>query len=79
MLITAWAIFNINNYNVMEDMFMSTVQAISDKRILKKAEKYLKRHHDEVYWLIWRIGIETGLRITDITKLGYDNINFESG
>ncbi|KIF48517.1 integrase [Vibrio owensii 47666-1] len=58
---------------------MSTVQAISDKRILKKAEKYLKRHHDEVYWLIWRIGIETGLRITDITKLGYDNINFESG
>ncbi|WP_104037032.1 tyrosine-type recombinase/integrase [Vibrio jasicida] len=58
---------------------MSTVQAISDKRLVKKAEKYLKSHHDEVYWLIWRIGIETGLRITDITKLGYDNINFESG
>lgn len=58
---------------------MSTVQAISDKRVVKKAEKYLKRHHDEVYWLIWRIGIETGLRITDITKLSYDNINFESG
>ncbi|UTZ43535.1 tyrosine-type recombinase/integrase [Vibrio campbellii] len=57
-------------------------QAISDKRVVKKAEKYLKRHHDEVYWLIWRIGIETGLRITDITnitKLSYDNINFESG
>ncbi len=58
---------------------MSTVQSISDKRVVKKAEKYLKRHHDEVYWLIWRIGIETGLRITDITKLSYDNINFESG
>lgn len=58
---------------------MSTVQAISDKRVVKKAEKHLKRHHDEVYWLIWRIGIETGLRITDITNLSYENINFETG
>lgn len=58
---------------------MSAVQVISDKRLLKKAEKHIKHHHGETYWLIWRIGIETGLRIGDLSRLKYENINFETG
>ncbi|PSW20636.1 integrase [Photobacterium sanctipauli] len=56
----------------------SSVSPIADKRQLKKAEQHLKKHFDEAYYLIWRIGIETGLRITDITELRYDDIDIET-
>lgn len=58
---------------------MSAVQVISDKRLLKKAERHIKHHHGDTYWLIWRIGIETGLRIGDLSRLKYENINFQTG
>lgn len=58
---------------------MSKVSPIVDKRDLKRAEAHLKKHFDEAYYLIWRIGVETGLRITDITELKYHDINFDSG
>ena len=58
---------------------MSTMQPIADKHDLKKAAKHIKANYDPAYSLIWHIGIESGLRVTDLTELEYCNIDFEAG
>jgi integrase len=56
---------------------LSTVNPIADKKHLKIAERHIKDNYDAAYHLIWRVGIETGFRITDITELQYSNVNFD--
>ena len=58
---------------------MSYVEPIKTRKHLKHAEKYLKKNHDLAFTLVWNIGIESGLRISDILKLQYRNINLSNG
>jgi len=58
---------------------MSYVNPIADKAHLKVAEKHIKDNYDAAYHLIWRIGTETGYRITDITEIRYEDVNFDKG
>jgi len=57
---------------------MSTMQPISDKHDLKKASKFIKQNFDGAYSLIFQVAIETGYRITDVTELRYENIDFDN-
>ncbi|EJT7707126.1 tyrosine-type recombinase/integrase [Cronobacter sakazakii] len=52
---------------------MSTVHPIPQSQ-LNTAEKYLRDNHDPAFVLMFRIGIETGLRISDILSLRWDNL-----
>ncbi|WP_375320221.1 hypothetical protein [Aliivibrio logei] len=45
---------------------MSYVEPIKTR---KHAERYLKKNYDLAFTLVWNIGIESGLRISDIFKL----------
>lgn len=58
---------------------MATVQPIVNKQHLLLAEQHIKANHDEAYWLLWRIGCETGFRVTDITEIRYSEINWQTG
>lgn len=58
---------------------MATVQPISDKKHLKIVEKHIVDNFDEAYLLLWRVGCETGYRVTDITELKYSDIDFDTG
>lgn len=58
---------------------MSYVQPISNKQHLVIAENHIKSNFDAAYHLIYRVGIETGFRITDITELQYSDVDFERG
>jgi len=57
---------------------MSYVEPITNKQHLKKCSNYIKQNFDNAYSLIWKVGIETGLRITDITQIKYSNIDFNN-
>ena len=58
---------------------MSYVSPISNKQHLVIAENHIKSSYDVAYHLIWRIGTETGFRITDITEIQYKDIDFSKG
>ncbi|TPA13958.1 integrase, partial [Vibrio parahaemolyticus] len=58
---------------------MATVQPIANKQHLLLAEQHIKANHDEAYWLLWRIGCETGFRVTDITEIRYSEVNWQTG
>ncbi|MBB1313407.1 tyrosine-type recombinase/integrase [Aliivibrio sp. SR45-2] len=58
---------------------MAYVEPIKKRKQLKLVEKYLKDHHDPAFLLIWKIGIESGLRISDILRLRYRDINLTNG
>ncbi|MUK40258.1 tyrosine-type recombinase/integrase [Aliivibrio fischeri] len=58
---------------------MAYVEPIKNKEHLKYAAKYLQKNHDPAFSLIWNIGLETGLRISDILRLKYSDIDFRSG
>jgi integrase len=55
---------------------MAITQPIKSKSTIKKAFKWLDKNVDQSYGLIYRIGTLTGLRITDITELQWDSINW---
>lgn len=58
---------------------MAYVQPISNKQHLVIAESHIQANFDAAYHLIWRVGIETGFRITDITEIRYSDIDFDKG
>ena len=58
---------------------MSYVNPIANKQHLLIAESHIKENYDAAYHLIWRVGTETGFRITDITEIQYKDIDFNSG
>ena len=58
---------------------MSYVNPIANKQHLLIAEQHIKANFDAAYHLIWKVGTETGFRITDITEMKYSNIDFEKG
>jgi integrase len=58
---------------------MAYVNPIANKQHLLIAEQHIKANFDAAYHLIWKIGTETGFRITDITEMQYSNINFDAG
>lgn len=58
---------------------MSYVNPIANKQHLVLAENHIRSNFDAAYLLIWRVGIETGYRITDITEMKYSNIDFNKG
>ena len=58
---------------------MSYVNPISNKQHLIIAENHIQSNFDAAYHLIWRVGTETGFRITDITEMQYSNVDFEKG
>lgn len=45
--------------------------------MINKAYKWLDKNVDPAFSLIYRIGTTSGLRITDITELRYEDINWE--
>lgn len=55
---------------------MAYVSPISDKQHVLLAEQHIKANFDRAYFLVWRLGIETGYRITDITEIKYSDIDF---
>lgn len=58
---------------------MAYVNPIANKQNVMMAEQHIKANYDRAFFLIWRVGIETGFRITDITEIRYSDINFERG
>lgn len=58
---------------------MAYVNPIANKQHLIIAEQHIKTNFDAAYHLIWKIGTETGFRITDITEMRYENIDFQKG
>lgn len=58
---------------------MAYVNPIANKQHLLIAEQHIKANFDAAYHLIWKVGTETGFRITDITEMKYSNIDFEKG
>lgn len=58
---------------------MACVDPIKERKHLRCAERYLKKNHDPAFALIWKIGLESGLRISDILKLTYQHIDLSSG
>lgn len=58
---------------------MAYVNPITNKQHLIIAEQHIKANYDAAYHLIWRIGTETGFRITDITEIRYRDIDFDKG
>ena len=55
---------------------MALVNPITNKQHLLLAEQQIKANNDPAFQVIWRIGIETGFRITDITEIEYRDINW---
>lgn len=55
---------------------MSKVYPI-DKTQLNQAQSWMKKHADRGFWLIFRLGIETGLRVTDLTEIEWSDIDFD--
>ena len=58
---------------------MAYVEPITNKQHVLLAEQHIKANHDQAYWLLWRIGCETGFRVTDITEIRYEDVNFNTG
>ncbi|WP_023603224.1 tyrosine-type recombinase/integrase [Aliivibrio logei] len=58
---------------------MAYVEPIKSRKHLRYAEEYLKMNHDPTFTLIWKIGLETGLRISDILSMKYSDINYSMG
>ncbi len=58
---------------------MAYVDPIKTRKELRCAEQYLNEYHDPAFALAWRIGIESGLRISDILRLKYSDINLSTG
>lgn len=64
-----------------------TMSPITNPKNITKVAQWLKTEKNEkgalkfdpAYHLIYLIGIETGYRITDITEIRYDDINFDAG
>lgn len=56
---------------------MAATQPIKKSSTIKKAIKYLDKNHNPMFSLIYQLGCRTGLRITDITELQYDDIDWE--
>lgn len=48
---------------------MKTVQAIKDKALIKCICKYLKSHHSFRNYMLFYLGINAGLRISDLIKI----------
>lgn len=55
------------------------VQALDTIDDIKRAEKLLLKHGGEIYSQIWVFGVNTGLRISDILKLKFCDIDVETG
>ncbi|HIO11945.1 MAG TPA: integrase [Methylococcales bacterium] len=57
---------------------MAYVEPIIDKNHIKKASRFIKDNFDGAYHLIWKLGTETGLRITDLCELEYSNFDYDN-
>lgn len=56
---------------------MAATSPIKSTGTIKRAYKWLDKNHDAAYSLIYRIGTLTGLRITDITEIRWQDINYD--
>lgn len=52
---------------------MSTLKPISEFGLLSECERYLEANFNKGYLLVWMIGIDTGLRVSDVLNLKYSN------
>lgn len=58
---------------------MATLEPISDVALLEKAGEFIRVNFNSAYYLIFRISIGTGYRISDVLSIKYRDINFNTG
>jgi len=58
---------------------MSAVQPIKGSKNIKLCEKHIKQNHDHAYHLVFKLGVDTGYRISDLINIRYENIDFHTG
>lgn len=57
---------------------MAYVNPIANPQHQLLAEQHVKTNFDAAYHLIYRLGVETGFRITDLTEIRWENIDFSA-
>ena len=55
---------------------MNDVEAVKSKEEIDTVEKLLKKHHGQLYADIWKIGLNLSLRISDLIKIRFDDLDF---
>lgn len=54
---------------------MQTVEAVKTKVEIEQVESLLRKHKGDVYGDVWRFGVNTALRISDLLSLKYQQLD----